>query len=71
MTTRGASEEDFAKIVYYIDTAVQYAKKVQSELPIEANKLKDFKKTIAEGSDELTSLKKEIALWAGDFPLST
>ena len=70
MTTRGASEEDFAKIVELIDTAVNYAKKVQSELPIEANKLKDFKKTIAEGSPELESLKNEISAWAGEFPLS-
>lgn len=71
MTTRGASEKDFAQIVAYIDTTVNYAKKVQSELPIEANKLKDFKKTIAEGSPELDALKAEISAWAGEFSLST
>lgn len=71
MTTRGASEEDFVKIANYIDATVKYAKKVQSELPIEANKLKDFKKKIAEGSPELASLKTEVYAWAGDFPLST
>ncbi|CAH2450951.1 Serine hydroxymethyltransferase, cytosolic [Komagataella phaffii CBS 7435] len=70
MTTRGASEEDFVKIANYIDKSVQYAKKVQSELPIEANKLKDFKAKIAEGSDEITQLKNEISAWAGEFPLS-
>ncbi|GMM32227.1 glycine hydroxymethyltransferase [Martiniozyma asiatica (nom. inval.)] len=71
MTTRGASEEDFVKIVNYIDAAVTYAKKVQSELPTDGNKLKDFKLKIAEGSSELDALKAEISEWAGQFPLST
>ncbi|GME91446.1 unnamed protein product [Ambrosiozyma monospora] len=70
MTTRGASETDFLKIVDYIDKAVAYAKKTQASLPIGGNKLKDFKKKIAEGSDELTQLKKEIYDWAGQFPLA-
>ncbi|CDK28516.1 unnamed protein product [Kuraishia capsulata CBS 1993] len=70
MTTRGASQEDFVKIVDYIDQAVKIAKRVQSELPTEANKLKDFKKKIVEGSEELTQLKSEISEWAGQFPLS-
>ncbi|GME88737.1 hypothetical protein B5S28_g4458 [[Candida] boidinii] len=70
MSSRGASEEDFTKIVDYIDNAVQYAKKVQSELPADANKLKDFKKKISEGSPEITALKNEISEWAGQFPLS-
>ena len=43
MTTRGLGEEDFKKIVSYIDFAVNYAKEVQSQLPKDANKLKDFK----------------------------
>ncbi|CCH44887.1 glycine hydroxymethyltransferase [Wickerhamomyces ciferrii] len=70
MSTRGLGEEDFKKIAHYIDWSVQYAKKIQSELPKEANRLKDFKAKIAQGSDELTKTKNEIYEWAGEFPLS-
>ncbi|ODV95741.1 hypothetical protein PACTADRAFT_49200 [Pachysolen tannophilus NRRL Y-2460] len=69
MTTRGLGEGDFVKIADYIDRAVQIAKRVQSELPTDANRLKDFKAKIAEGSEELTALKKEISQWADLFPL--
>ncbi|KAK9458684.1 serine hydroxymethyltransferase [Lipomyces oligophaga] len=69
MTTRGLGEEDFKRIVGYIDHAVTIAIKTQSELPKEANKLKDFKEAIAAGNDELAALKAEIAEWAGQFPL--
>ena len=47
MTTRGLGEEDFKKIVSYIDFAVNYAKEVQSQLPKDANKLKDFKNAVS------------------------
>ncbi|KAG7699101.1 hypothetical protein KL930_002112 [Ogataea haglerorum] len=70
MTSRGLSEEDFVKIVGYIDRAIKIAKNVQSSLPIEANKLKDFKAKIGQGSEELAALKQEISDWAGQFPLS-
>src|SRR5699024_2457107 len=36
MTTRGMGEDDFAKIVDYIDFAVNYAKEVQASLPKDA-----------------------------------
>jgi glycine hydroxymethyltransferase len=43
---------------------------VQSELPKEANKQKDFKAKIASGEvEEIKALKAEIAAWAGTFPL--
>lgn len=69
MTTRGMGEEDFHRIVQYIDKAVKYALATQQSLPKEANRLKNFKAKIDEGSDELTALKKEIYNWAGEYPL--
>lgn len=71
MTTRGLGEEDFKKVVNYIDWSVKYAIKVQQSLPKEANRLKDFKAEIAKGSEEITKTKQEIYEWAGEFPLST
>lgn len=74
MTSRGMGEKDFEKIVGYIDQCIQLAKKVQGELPKEANKQKDFKAKIALGAKavpEIGELKKEIAGWAGTFPLPT
>lgn len=70
MTSRGLGEEDFKKIVEYIDRAVEYSKKVQQELPVGANRLKDFKSTVAHGTPEIEALKKEIYDWAGQFPLA-
>ncbi|VEU20891.1 DEKNAAC101914 [Brettanomyces naardenensis] len=70
MTTRGANEEDFKRIVDYIDSAVKFAKNVQANLPADANRLKDFKEKIAEPSEELEALKKEVYDWAGEYPLS-
>ncbi|CAN3375399.1 hypothetical protein DIURU_002404 [Diutina rugosa] len=71
MTSRGLGETDFAKIVDYIDFAVNYAKDVQASLPKEANKLKDFKaKVLGEEDPRLVQVKKEISEWAGAFPLS-
>lgn len=70
MSTRGMGEEDFKKIARYIDSGIQICKDVQSKLPKEANKLKDFKAKITSGEvQEINELKKEIATWAGSFPL--
>ena len=70
MTSRGMGEEDFKRIGGYIDDCINICKKVQSELPKEANKLKDFKLKVAGGDiPEINQLKKEIAGWAGTFPL--
>ncbi len=53
MTTRGLGE-DFKKIVHYIDWTAKYAKKDQTVLPKEANKLKEFKaKILGSSHDEL------------------
>ena len=70
MTTRGLGEEDFKKIVGYIDFAVNYAKEIQASLPKDANKLKDFKSAIANGSEKLLEVRNEISQWAGSFPLA-
>ncbi|ODV77326.1 serine hydroxymethyltransferase [Suhomyces tanzawaensis NRRL Y-17324] len=71
MTSRGLGEEDFKKIVEYIDFAVNYAKEIQANLPKDANKLKDFKHKVLNGEDDkLKAAKEEISQWAGEFPLS-
>ncbi|KAK8163122.1 serine hydroxymethyltransferase [Phyllosticta citrichinensis] len=70
MTSRGLGEEDFNKIAQYIDTCIKLCKKIQAELPKEANKLKDFKARVASHEvDDINNLKKEIAAWAVTFPL--
>jgi glycine hydroxymethyltransferase len=69
MSTRGLSEQDFKRVVHYIDQAVKYAVELQQSLPKDANKLKDFKAAAVAGDSRLTSLKQEIAQWASQFPL--
>jgi len=70
MSSRGFGEEDFKRVASYIDRLIKITKKVQGELPKEANKLKDFKAKVAsDGVPEILELKKEIAAWAGTFPL--
>ena len=70
MSTRGMGEEDFKRIAGYIVTCIGICKDVQAKLPKEANKLKDFKAKVASGEvQEINDLKKEIAAWAGTFPL--
>ncbi|KAK2738820.1 Serine hydroxymethyltransferase, cytosolic [Onygenales sp. PD_40] len=70
MSSRGMGEEDFKRIAHYIDTAIKLCKKVQSELPKEANKLKDFKAKVASDTvPEILSLRKEVSDWASTFPL--
>ncbi|PGH18672.1 serine hydroxymethyltransferase, cytosolic [Polytolypa hystricis UAMH7299] len=70
MTSRGMSEDDFKRVANYIDKAINICKSVQSELPKEANKLKDFKAKVAsESVPEILTLRKEISEWASSFPL--
>ncbi|KAL4810089.1 serine hydroxymethyltransferase [Aspergillus unguis] len=70
MTSRGMGEEDFKRIAHYIDQSINICKSVQSELPKEANKLKDFKAKVAsESVPEILNLRKEVAQWASSFPL--
>ena len=70
MSTRGMGEEDFKKIANYIDKCISMCNDIQSKLPKDANRLKDFKAKVASGEvSEINELKKEIASWAGSFPL--
>jgi glycine hydroxymethyltransferase len=70
MTSRGMGEDDFKRIAGYIDQSINLCKKIQSELPKEANKLKDFKAKVAsETVPEILELRKEIAAWASTYPL--
>ncbi|OQE47520.1 hypothetical protein PENCOP_c001G02599 [Penicillium coprophilum] len=70
MSSRGMGVEDFKRIARYIDQSVALCKKIQSELPKEANKLKDFKAKVSDDSvPEILALRKEIAQWASAFPL--
>ncbi|KAL0638136.1 Serine hydroxymethyltransferase, cytosolic [Maublancomyces gigas] len=70
MTTRGFGQDDFKRVAQYFDTLIKLSKKIQSELPKEANKQKDFRAFVLSGNvPELQAMKKEIALWAGSFPL--
>lgn len=71
MTTRGFKEEEFVKIVDFIDRAIRVAAAIQKSLPKEANKLKDWKAAIGDGSGfpELVQLKKEVTELAGKYPL--
>ena len=70
MTSRGMGEDDFKRIAKYIDTSIKLTQKIQSELPKEANKLKDFKAKVASGEvDEINMLRNEIIEWASTFPL--
>ena len=71
MTTRGMGEEDFERIVHYIDFAINYARETQATLPKEANRLKDFKnKVLNENDEKLKEVKNEISQWASEFPLA-
>ncbi|GAB7361366.1 hypothetical protein MBLNU230_g1422t1 [Neophaeotheca triangularis] len=71
MTSRGMGEQDFDRIVGYIDRCIQLVKSIQADLPKEANKQKDFKAKVAGGGGikEIAQLKSEIAEWAVTFPL--
>lgn len=70
MSSRGMGEDDFKRIANYIDKCITICKDVQGKLPKDANKLKDFKAKVAGGEvEEINELKKQIAAWAGSFPL--
>ncbi|CAG7979200.1 unnamed protein product [Penicillium salamii] len=70
MSSRGMGEEDFKRIARYIDQTITLCKKIQGELPKEANKLKDFKAKVSDDSvPEILALRKEVAQWASAFPL--
>ncbi|PBP20854.1 hypothetical protein BUE80_DR008464 [Diplocarpon rosae] len=70
MTSRGFGEDAFARVAGYIDACIKICKEVQAELPKSDNKLKDFKYKVASGEvTKINNMRKEIAAWAGSFPL--
>jgi len=70
MTSRGFGTEDFKRVASYIDQSIKICKEVQAALPKPENKLKDFKAKVSGGEiEKINAMKKEIAAWAGSFPL--
>jgi len=70
MSSRGMGEQDFVRIANYIDKCIRIAKEVQSKLPKEANKQKDFRLKIGSSeANDITALRTEISDWASTFPL--
>lgn len=70
MTTRGFAEEDFRRVVRFIDRGVKIVKKVQAELPKDKNKKVDFLNKVKSGEvPEIEELRKEVTEWASTFPL--
>ncbi|KAI1476097.1 hypothetical protein K445DRAFT_321275 [Daldinia sp. EC12] len=70
MTSRGFGEQDFERVAGYIDESIKIAKEIQTSLPKEANKLKDFRAKLSEGGNSrIDDLRKEIASWSQTFPL--
>ncbi len=70
MTSRGFGEKDFEAVAVYIDEAIKICKEVQSALPKEANKLKDFRAKVASGNvQKINDSKEKIAAWCRTFPL--
>lgn len=70
MTSRGFGEKDFERVANYIDESIKICKDVQTSLPKEANKLKDFKVKVASGDvARINELRQEISAWTSAFPL--
>ena len=70
MSSRGMGEDGFVRVANYIDKCIKISKEVQSKLPKESNKQKDFKEKVTSGEiEEINSLRKEISEWASTFPL--
>ncbi|KAI0007911.1 serine hydroxymethyltransferase [Xylariaceae sp. FL0662B] len=70
MTSRGFGEQAFERVADYIDQSIKLSKEVQSSLPKEANRLKDFKAKVASGEiAKINDLKKEVSAWCQTFPL--
>jgi glycine hydroxymethyltransferase len=69
MTTRGFKEAEFVQIVDFIDRAIKVAADIQKSLPKEANKLKDWKAAIGDGSShpKLVQLRRKSQLLLEDI----
>jgi len=68
LTSRGFTEDDFRKVVEFIDKAVQIASVVKSK----TDKLKDFKDFLdkdTETVESLKSLRADVEAFASKFPM--
>ena len=68
LTSRGFNEEDFTKVVDFIDEAVHIAKEVQGK----SKKLKDYKEVLDTDSaivDKCNDLKRRVAEFASKYPM--
>lgn len=68
MTTRGFVEKDFENVVLLLNKIVKLSIKVQTALPENANKLRDFKAALS-ARPEFDELVEEVREWVGDLPL--
>ena len=68
LTSRGLDEEDFVKVVHFIDEAVEIAREAQGK----TKKLKDFKEFLESDEDinkKCQNLKKRVSTFARNFPM--
>jgi len=68
LTSRGFTQDDFVKVVDFIDEAVNIAKEVQSK----SKKLKDFKEVLESDSEigkKCENLKSRVAEFARNYPM--
>lgn len=70
MTTRGFGPEEFAKVAEYFQRAVDIsiALKAQEQGAVAKELLASFKK-LADESEEVKALDKEVQAWASQFPV--
>jgi len=67
MTTRGCKEEDFVKIIQYIDKGVELAKNIKGQV---GNKLSDYKHWLEQNGNthpEIQQLKKDVIAFSKKF----
>jgi len=68
LTTRGFNEKDFEKVAEFIDRGIKAAIKVNAEG--ENNKLlKTFKEALNKEYPEITAIKKDVNVFAKQFPM--
>jgi glycine hydroxymethyltransferase len=69
LTTRGFTEDDFARVAHFFDRAVHIALKLSATGP--GSKLKGFKELCSVGPSvdpDLVQLRKEVSAFASSFP---
>ena len=70
LTSRGMDEQDFVKVVDFIDEAIEIAREAQGK----TKKLKDYKEFLESDEDinkRCQDLKKRVSSFARNFPIPT